>query len=113
MVDSVPRQFDKKKILFITGGSRGIGLQIVKDFLENDYQVISVSRTIPKIHKNKKNFFSIQADLSSHESLDVIRDYLNKKKIKIDTLINNVGKSQWKSLKNINREFINVYIFYW
>src|SRR3989344_2607412 len=70
----------KKRTVFITGGSRGIGEAIVT-LLKKDYTVISPTR--------------LELDLSDNESIE---KYVQKhKKDKIDIIINNAGINfpQW------------------
>ncbi len=95
------------KTLFITGGSKGLGLTILKKYLENGYDAICVSRTKPKLTKFKNKVKFIKCDLSNTSAENIIHNFLTSQNIKIDTLINNVGKSNWKSLQQINYKFIN------
>ena len=101
----VRKQFNSNKTVFITGGSKGIGLQILKDFLDSNYRVITISRTIPRLKHKSKNLIFIKCDLSSEKALILLKTILIKN-IKIDTLINNVGKSCWMPINKIDKEFI-------
>lgn len=55
----------KKKIVFITGGSRGIGLSLISELLKNNFLVINFSRTKPPIEDPHIKHISI--DLSDDE----------------------------------------------
>jgi short-subunit dehydrogenase len=44
----------KNKNILIIGGSSGIGLSIVREFLESNAKVYSISRNIKKIELAKK-----------------------------------------------------------
>tara|TARA_B100000963_G_C22593397_1_gene656632 strand:+ start:845 stop:1624 length:780 start_codon:yes stop_codon:yes gene_type:complete len=107
MVVLVLKQSKNRKTLFISGGSKGLGLIILKKYLNEGYRVICASRTPPRILKHNKNLLLIKCDLNNDSSFKTIDKFLKLKKIKIDTLINNVGKSEWRSIKKIDKEFIN------
>jgi len=59
--------------IIITGGSKGIGLDLLKNFLSRSFEVLCLSREKPKI--NHKNLYFIKVDLSNRASL------VQKKKI--------------------------------
>lgn len=89
----------KKKTVFVTGSSSGIGFGIAKNFLDLGYEVIICSRNIKKLKKASKllkNCFYIQADLTNEKN---IKDACRKIKIKfkkIDILVCNYGNSNFK-----------------
>jgi NAD(P)-dependent dehydrogenase (short-subunit alcohol dehydrogenase family) len=94
------------KTIVITGGSQGIGLAIAEKFLENNYHVITISRSKNFTLQNK-NHKHYSADLSKWEECLQICEEINKNYQKIDVLVNNVGKSQWNALENINEDFVD------
>ncbi len=81
-----------EKILIITGGSKGLGLGLAKEYHKNGYRVISISRS-----KAKKLYFEeqYQCDLSKTETIEsVLKEifsHLDKKNTLQLTLINNAG----------------------
>ncbi len=81
---------------FITGTSRGIGLEITKQLLESNHQVFATART-PEKSKDLINLKEKYAKNLTLFSLDVTSDNdvqnLNKKltNTKIDVIINNAG----------------------
>ena len=56
-----------KNRMIITGGSDGIGFEILKDFLNQSFQVLCISRKKPKIKHN--NLKHIKIDLSKKNNL--------------------------------------------
>ncbi len=80
-----------KKTVIITGGSKGIGLGLVKEYSKNGYRVISISRT-----KNPKQIDveQYQCDISNIENIEnVMIEIFSELENKVDkiTLINNAG----------------------
>jgi benzil reductase ((S)-benzoin forming) len=81
-----------EKILIITGGSKGLGLALAKEYHKNGYRVCSISRS-----KNEKLYFmeQYQCDLSKSETVESILEeifsHLDKNNTKQLTLINNAG----------------------
>jgi len=92
---SIPSSRRGKTIL-ITGGSRGIGLEAVKQFLSLDCQIIIGCRNTKKGKKmfNMEEMKRIQIlplDLGNHPSIRQFVKDVTALKIKIDVLINNAG----------------------
>jgi NAD(P)-dependent dehydrogenase (short-subunit alcohol dehydrogenase family) len=105
----------------ITGGSKGIGLELVKHYASNGFKVISGSRT--KYGNFDKeiapNIKEIKIDVRNAESHELLaREAINETG-KLDVYINNAGFSEWRSLANIDSEFLetifstNVYGYFW
>jgi len=84
-----------QKTAVITGGSKGIGLALVKRFLEQGFKVLSVSRTLgnlsPLQDQYRQNLTVLMADLSQKQVvLDTAQTILQQIE-SIDVLINNAG----------------------
>ncbi|MES9666042.1 short-chain dehydrogenase [Bacillus cereus] len=81
--------------VLITGGNRGLGLELVKVFHENGHVVYPLVRTEVSVMKLKKMFssrcFPILADLSTDESTEQIKNQLGEYTEYIDLVINNAG----------------------
>lgn len=88
------------KIVVVTGGSRGIGAEIVKLVAEAGNTVIlnyNKSESYAQDVKNKFNNVEIfKADVSKKEEAIALIEYTIKKYGRIDVLINNAGISQSK-----------------
>jgi len=84
---------EQLKRVLVTGGNKGIGLAVVKKFLELDYEVIVVGRDFSKFELNANpKIKCIEYDLSNVSGL---KD-LAKEVGEIDTLVNNAGYMQPK-----------------
>lgn len=84
-----------QKTAVITGGSKGIGLALVKRFLEQGFKVVSVSRSMGELSPLQDQYGSqlvvMFADLSQKQAvLDTAQTILQQIE-SIDVLINNAG----------------------
>ncbi|KAB1157822.1 SDR family NAD(P)-dependent oxidoreductase [Flavobacterium luteum] len=84
------------KTIIITGGTSGIGLELVKYFAINNYEVIFTGRNIEvansiisNLSNYKLTFF--QTDFASFESIDNSIKQIKSQFKSIDILINNAG----------------------
>ena len=83
-----------KYTVLITGTNRGLGLEFVKQFAIEGYQVIACTRKINKkdeLHQLQKKFKTIsicKLDIANFSSIDQFAKLLKKP---IDILINNAG----------------------
>lgn len=92
-----------ENVLIITGGSKGIGLGLTKEYHKNGYRIISISRT--KIEK-LDSVEQYQCDITNiekiEETLVEIFSQLDDKITKNITLINNAGNlGQVNTLEHI------------
>lgn len=84
----------KQNIAVITGGNRGIGLELCKQISEKKWQIYLTARDINKAKQASetlKNCHIIQLDVSDQSSVDEAAKYLSTKEKHIDLLINNAG----------------------
>ena len=82
-----------KKIAFITGISRGIGLEIAKSFVNDHYFVIGTSRSSFRISEELKseNCMHLLMDVTDREQISSCFDELKKINKIPNVLINNAG----------------------
>jgi len=105
MGDLVRRQFDSsRRVAVVTGSSAGIGLTIVQRYLQEGYVVFSVARR--SIDALSGDHVHLTADLSQWNENVRVASLIQSQVDHVDTLINNVGKSEWKSLEKIDRDFL-------
>ncbi|MBS1493322.1 MAG: SDR family oxidoreductase [Bacteroidetes bacterium] len=84
------------KVALITGGSKGIGLAIVQEFLSLGAEVFFVARTqndvLKIINANKEsNLHGVISDVSTEEGREKIYHIIKTRAKKLDFLVNNVG----------------------
>ena len=99
------------KHVIITGTSRGIGLEMVKQFSEAGHRVLAISRNIGPVEELKlKNVTSYSCDITKEKSLIDLEDHLQENWQKVDILINNAGAILNKPFKESGiEEFKEVY----
>lgn len=101
----------KGKVAIITGGTRGIGLEIVKVFKENNAEVIlfgskkeTVDKAISDLEKENISVEGYYPNLSNPQEIEeVIKEIINKHN-KIDILVNNAGISANKKIEDTTYE---------
>lgn len=91
-----------KKLVLITGASRGIGEEILKKFiLKNKYIIVFTYKT-KKIFIKKENIIGIRCDLGKIKDIDNLITKIKKKFNKLpDIYVGNAGISQIKSFDKI------------
>lgn len=93
-----------KKVVIVTGASRGIGNSIAKLLSKEDYQVIANYNKSEIEAKKLKEEFDVdifQADVSKREEVKSLINYTINKYKKIDCIINNAGIDQVKMFVDI------------
>lgn len=105
-----------EKVAIITGGTRGIGYETVRTFLNNGAKVAlfgsreeSVNKAIIKLKEENNNYevFGLWPNLSNEEEIKNAIKEVNNKYGKIDILINNAGLSSSTPLTNYTEEEFN------
>ena len=95
----------KKKEIIVSGGSKGIGLSIVKKFIQKDYKVIVLSRSRPMYKSD--NLFWYKIDLTNEIEIKYLINRIQRKFFNIEILINNVGKSNWLPISKVTKNFLD------
>lgn len=112
MVENQEKNILNNKVVIVTGGSRGIGREIVKYLSMEGYTVILNYNKSEECARNvenelKKAGFSVdiyKADVSKKEEAESLIQYALDKYGKIDVLINNAGIAQSKLFTDITDE---------
>lgn len=91
------RSTTKKMLILVTGASRGIGFELVKQFARSQgFMVLAVSRNISPLNKlvakdGLHNVLAIKADIAKTADLGRIRDVVRRLKMPLAVIINNAG----------------------
>lgn len=89
-----------KKVIVVSGGSRGIGKAIIFRFAAKGFDVITCSRKADQLQALESEFKKafpaakltcVQADLSKKEEVISFAKKINELTTKIDVLVNNTG----------------------
>ena len=78
-----------KKVVLITGGTKGIGLSIANKLFEEGYETIVISRNQPSSLLDGITF--IKADICNVDDLTNVHTFIKNKYGKLDVLVNNAG----------------------
>lgn len=107
-----------KKVWFVTGASKGLGLTLVKTLLQEGYHVAATSRTVDALKRELKmsaNFLPLQADVADEKSVQVAISKAIDTFGGIDVVVNNAGYGQLGTIEettdNEARENFNANVF--
>jgi NAD(P)-dependent dehydrogenase (short-subunit alcohol dehydrogenase family) len=97
-----------KKVWFVTGASKGLGLSIVKKLLEQGYQVAATSRKVDDLNNavgiRNGNFLPLAVDIVSEASVEkAIADTISHFG-GLDVVVNNAGYGQLGGLEELSAE---------
>jgi NADP-dependent 3-hydroxy acid dehydrogenase YdfG len=83
-----------KKLIVVTGGSKGIGRAIVDRFVEGGYEAVVCARNVADVSgpgESTRGLIPFAADLSTRAGVESLITYLNTLSRPIDVLVNNAG----------------------
>jgi NAD(P)-dependent dehydrogenase (short-subunit alcohol dehydrogenase family) len=84
-----------KKIILVTGGNRGIGLEICRQLAKQGNTLLMASRNLTKaeeiIKKMKGEIIPLKLDITQEEDIQEAFKFISDKFGKLDVLINNAG----------------------
>tara|TARA_B100001250_G_scaffold393015_1_gene395360 strand:- start:1219 stop:1941 length:723 start_codon:yes stop_codon:yes gene_type:complete len=84
----------KIKNILITGGSRGIGRELVKFFAKKKFNVFYTYKknsNLKQINNPYSNIYPIKCNMENQSNIKKLIKIIKKKKLKLNILINNAG----------------------
>lgn len=104
------------KIALVTGGTSGLGLQLVSDLTDRGYKVYSLSFNQKIINSLKSNYPAVEfmcGDITKEQDVDVAVQTITNDEGRLDVLINNAGiiypggieqlsYDEWKKMFDVN-----------
>lgn len=95
-----------KKVWFVTGASKGLGLALVKKLIKQGYAVAATSRQLPSLIKAigemSADFLPLEVDLTTNEQVKTAVEKTIAHFGKIDVLVNNAGYAQIGTLEELS-----------
>ena len=96
--------------VFISGASRGIGLELCRQLLELGDSILAGCRDPKKAHqlskleKDYENLEVFELDVDDEESVQNCFNQINQRGEKIDKLFNNAGIIDWRDLHTVGAD---------
>ena len=81
----------KKRNIFISGASRGIGKSMAKHFAKSNFNVVGTSRNNFKFDEDSENLLPLKLDVTSRNDVKDCFEELKSKNLLPEILINNAG----------------------
>lgn len=99
---------DTKKVWFVTGASKGLGLSLIKQLLQAGYKVAATSRKAHDIdaviNDHKENLLVLTVDITSENSVDDAVAKTIAHFGRLDVIVNNAGYSIYGSVEVLTNE---------
>jgi NAD(P)-dependent dehydrogenase (short-subunit alcohol dehydrogenase family) len=97
---------ETKKVWFITGASKGLGLTLVKKLLQNGYCVAATTRNVKslpdELGQGSDVFFPLEVNLTDNNDVKIAIAKTVAYFGKIDVVVNNAGYGQIGTLEEIS-----------
>lgn len=94
-----------KKVWFVTGASKGLGLTLVKKLIAEGYSVAATSRNVSELQKvisaENSDFLPLEVDLVNENSVSEAISKTVEKFGKLDVIVNNAGYGQLGTLEEL------------
>ncbi|SEK65029.1 SDR family oxidoreductase [Parapedobacter koreensis] len=106
----------KNSTVLITGGTSGIGLELVKQLTEQGANVIATGRNLDTLNETRKRFpkvHTFQSDVSNPAAIEQLYAEVTSQFPELNIIVNNAGlmrlidlQDTTLDLENINREIV-------
>ena len=112
-------QSTNTQVWFITGASKGFGLELVKQLLQQGHQVAATSRDISELRAavgpESASFLPLAVDITAEASVGQAIDATVRQFGRLDVVVNNAGYGQLGGLEEVSdaeaRENFDVNVF--
>src|SRR5690348_17067283 len=99
---------ENQKVWFVTGASKGLGLSLVKQLLQQGHQVAATSRSVAELRKDVSStdarFLPLAVDLKSQISVNQAIEQTVARFGRLDVVVNNAGYGLTGSLEELTDE---------
>lgn len=103
---------EEKKVVFVTGGSRGIGKEVALKYAQNGFNIVTnyvsdktdVEKLKKEFEENNVEALVLKADVSKQEEVEKVVESAIEKFGKIDVLVNNAGITRDNLLMRMKEE---------
>jgi len=100
---------NNKKVWYVTGASKGLGLALVKKLLAEGYRVAATSRTVSSLidavgSGKTADFLPLQVDLSDEQSVADSMSATHAAFGRIDVIVNNAGYGIGGAVEELSRK---------
>ncbi|MFT5519461.1 MAG: NAD(P)-dependent dehydrogenase (short-subunit alcohol dehydrogenase family) [Enterobacterales bacterium] len=98
----------QNNVVVITGGNRGIGLDITETFINAGYKVIVGARQDFNLEQRfGENLSFLKTDVRNEQAHQKLVEYAHSKYGGLNVFINNAGFSEWMPIEEIENEFLD------
>lgn len=103
------------RVWFITGASKGFGLELSKQVLARGWRLAATSRSVERLGSETDSFLPLSVDLESEDSVKTAIESTIEKFGRIDVIVNNAGYFQPGALEELSnseiQESFNINLF--
>ncbi len=97
---------ETKKVWFVTGASKGLGLALIKKLLEQNYRVAATTRNvqslIAEIGETSETFLPLEVSLTDNENVQSAIAKTVEHFGQLDVVVNNAGYGQLGTLEELS-----------
>lgn len=97
---------ETKKVWFVTGASKGLGLALIKKLLEQNYRVAATTRNvqslISEIGETSETFLPLEVSLTDNENVQSAIAKTIEHFGQLDVVVNNAGYGQLGTLEELS-----------
>jgi NAD(P)-dependent dehydrogenase (short-subunit alcohol dehydrogenase family) len=99
---------ETRKVWFVTGASKGLGIQLVKKLLANNYRVVATSRSVQSLIKelgeSSEDFLPLEMNLTDNENVKAAIAACINHFGQIDVVVNNAGYALIGTLEELSEQ---------